>query len=209
MIDLVVVGAGGHGRELLDIVEAMNEVGSRFRIRGVVDEVGDPEGLLKRRGIPWLGDNAVLPTIEGLCAIGIGSGKAREKVAARLEEAGLEFVQLVHPTAVLGSDNRIGVGFVAAAQAQLTTNVEVGRHVHINVGATVSHDCRLGDYVTLSPGCHVSGNVTLEGGVTLGVGAVVRQGVVIGSEAIIGAGAVVVSDIPSGVTAIGIPARPV
>jgi sugar O-acyltransferase (sialic acid O-acetyltransferase NeuD family) len=138
-------------------------------------------------------------------ALGLGTPATREAVDRRL---GRPPVDLIHPAAVLGSDLRLGPGFVAAAYAQVTTNVTTGRHVHLNIAATVSHDCVLGDYVTLSPGCHVSGNVRLGHRVTLGVGAVVRQGVTIGDDAFIGAGAVVVDDIPAGVTAVGVPARP-
>jgi sugar O-acyltransferase (sialic acid O-acetyltransferase NeuD family) len=205
---VVVVGAGGHGREAIDIVEAVNRVSPTFDVLGVVDDRGDVDGLLARRGLPLLGGLDVLDGLDAAYVAGVGSGDGRRQVEVAAQAAGLAPVTLVHPTAVLGSDLRLGPGFVAAALAQVTTNVTTGRHVHLNIGATVSHDCVLDDYVTLSPGCHVSGNVRLEAGVTLGVGAVVRQGVTIGEGTFVGAGAVVVGDLPAGVTAVGVPARP-
>lgn len=205
---LVVIGAGGHGREILDIVEAVNRVEPMFELRGVVDDRGDEHGLLARRRVSLLGGVEVLSQLKGSYVIGVSDPDARRALDKQATDAGLVSATLVHPTVVLGSDLSIGPGFVAAAGAQLTTNVTVGRHVQLNIGATVSHDCELGDYVTLSPGSHVSGNVRLGAGVTLGVGAVVRQGVCIGEGTFVGAGAVVVSDLPPGVTAMGVPARP-
>lgn len=205
---VVVIGAGGHGRELLDIVEAANRVAPTFELLGVVDDRGDEDELLARRGTTLLGGLDVLAELEGSFAVGVGDPEVRRALHDRATAAGLLPATLVHPTAVLGSDLRLGPGFVGAAQAQVTTNVVTGRHVHLNIAATVSHDCVLGDYVTLSPGCHVSGNCRLGDGVTLGVGAVVRQGITIGEGVFVGAGAVVVDDLPPGTTAVGVPARP-
>lgn len=210
MIRLVVVGAGGHGRELLDIAEAMNRHSQAFVVVGVIDERGDRNGLLERRGVRALGGNDVLRTVSAdAYAIGVGSPEGRRKVDELAHLAGLAPASMIHPTAILGSDLRIGPGFVAAAHAQVTTNVQVGRQVHLNVGATVSHDCELGDYVTLSPGSHVSGNVRLGEGVTLGVGSVVKHGVSVGDRTFVGAGAAVVTDLPADVVAVGVPARPI
>lgn len=209
IIALVVIGAGGHGREMLDVVEAVNRTAPTFDLLGVVDDRGDEHGLLARRNVKVLGGLDLLPTLAACYVIGLGDPEARRQVDEQATAAGLVPATLVHPTAVLGSDLRLGPGFVAAAHAQVTTNVVTGRHVQLNVGATLSHDCMLGDYVTLSPGCHVSGNVRLGDGVTLGVGAVVRQGITIGEDTFVGAGAVVVDDLPAGTTAVGVPAKPV
>lgn len=205
---IVVIGAGGHGRETIDVIDAINAVEPTFRLVGVIDDRGDEHGFLARRNIPVLGGLDVLAQHEGSFVAAVGDPALRRTLAEAATTAGLVAATLVHPTAVFGSDLRLGDGLVAAAHSQLTTNVRTGVHVQLNIGATVSHDCVLGDYVTLSPGCHVSGNVQLGAGVTLGVGAVVRQGVSIGEGTFVGAGAVVVDDLPAGVTAVGVPARP-
>lgn len=207
--ELVVIGAGGQGRETIDIIEAINAVEPAFRLVGVVDDRRDEHGFLAQRGIAVLGGLDVLAQQEGSFVAAVGDPVLRRTLADAATTAGLAAATLVHPTAVFGSDLRIGEGLVAAAHSQITTNVTTGVHVQLNIGATVSHDCVLGDYVTLSPGCHVSGNVRLGAGVTLGVGAVVRQGVSIGEGTFVGAGAVVIDDLPARVTAIGVPAKPV
>jgi acetyltransferase-like isoleucine patch superfamily enzyme len=90
----------------------------------------------------------------------------------------------------------------------LTTNIVAGRHLHVNLNATVGHDCVIGDFVTLAPGVSISGHVTIGDGVEFGTGAVVLPGVTIGDGAMVGAGAVVTRDVEPGVTVIGMPAKP-
>lgn len=203
---LVIVGAGGHGRETLDIIEALNAVEPTYDVVGFVAEVADRERL-QRRGVPLLGDLDVLERLDAWYALAIGMPWSRRPVAAKVEALGRRAATLIHPAATLGGDNRLGEGVLLAAGSRVTTNVTLGRHTHLNVNAAVSHDCDVGDFVTLSPGALVNGNVTLEDEVFLGTGAIVVPGVRVGVRARIGAGAVVLSDVPPGVTAVGVPAR--
>ena len=204
---LVIVGAGGHGREVLDVVEAVNSRESAFRFLGFLDDDPDRQ-LLCRRGAPWLGPLDRLAEIDAGYVIGIGAGRTRRRVDLSASASGRPPIRLVHPETSMGSQVALGPGVVVAAGARLTTNVRVGRHTHLNVNTSISHDCVVGDYVTLAPGAHVSGCVTLGDGVWVGTGASIIQGVTIGADAVIGAGAAVVTDIAAGVTAVGVPARP-
>lgn len=213
MIPLVVVGAGGFGREVLDIVDAVNAVcdAPQFDLLGVVDDGPSATNLklLERRAVPYLG------TVQELTArpmpvsfvIGIAHPGHRRTIDARLTTAGHQAVNLQHPAASLGSAVSLGPGSIICAGARLTTNIALGRHVHVHVNATIGHDSALGDYASVYPQSAVSGNCSLANGTTIGANATVLQGLKVGVGAFVGAGAVVVTNVPRGAVVKGVPAR--
>ncbi len=203
---LVIIGAGGHGRETLDIVEACNAVTPSFDFLGFCAAEYEP-ALIDRRQVDVLGDVDVLQRTDAGYVIGIGTSETRRDIDAQVSAFGREAVVLAHPASSCGSDLRFAPGVILAAGARVTTNVTLGRHTHLNVNAVVSHDCEVADYVTLSPGVLVNGTVTLGEGVFLGTGAVVLPGRTVGAWARIGAGAVVTEDVAPGQTVVGVPAR--
>ncbi len=203
---LVIVGSGGHGREVLDVVEALNRSGLVFEFLGFLDDADGDQEALSRRSVKVIGRVDDLGRIRVRYVVGIGAPSVRRHIDSVATSAGVEPATLIHPLASVGSDVELGPGAILAAGARITTNVRTGRHVHLNVSATVAHDCRLGNYVSLSPGSHLSGSVTLEDGAFLGTGAVVRPGCTIGADAVVGAGAVVVHDVAPGTTVAGVPA---
>ena len=207
MRELVIVGAGGHGRETLDIVEAINAVKPTWAFAGFVDDGEIIADRLERRDASLLGTTEILANTNLHYVVGIGSPAVRAKLDEQLTAWGRTAATLIHPAATVASDNRISDGVLLAAGARVTTNVTLGRHVHLNVNAVVSHDCVIGDYTTLSPGSLVNGDVQIGTGVFLGTGAIITPGITIGDHAVIGAGAVVVNDVPPGVTVKGVPAR--
>ena len=160
-------------------------------------------------GVAWLGPTAAIVTLPPATAyvVAVADAVARETLAAQADAAGHQPVTLVHPSAVVGSDVRTSEGVVVAAHCSLTSNIAIGRHVHVDRACTVGHDAVLEDFVRLNPGAVVSGKVTMRRGSTLGTGAVTRQGVEIGAGTYVGAGAAVVSDLPRGIVAVGVPAR--
>jgi sugar O-acyltransferase (sialic acid O-acetyltransferase NeuD family) len=208
MRPLVVVGAGGFGREVLDVVEAMNAIAPTFEFAGFLDDGHVETQLLARRNAHHLGGIGLLRDLDAEYVIGIGNGVVRRRIDEAASGWGRTAAVLIHPAATVGSDVRIGQGTVVAAGVRITTNIDLGRHVHLNLNSTVGHDAVVGDYVTVNPGATVSGNVVLEDGVNLGTGCAVIQGRTIGAGTVVGAGAVVVSDLPPGVTAVGVPAKP-
>ena len=204
---LLIIGAGGHGRELLDIVEAVNAARPTFDFLGFLDDGPGPWALVGRRDASVLGPVDRLADLDAQYAIGIGSPEARCRIDEQATRSGAEAATLVHPQATAASDVRTAPGLVMAAGSRITTNVTVGRHVHLNLNATLSHDCEVGSYSVLNPGAHVNGGVGLGASVVVGSGAVVREGCRVGDGTVIGAGAVVITDLPAGVTAVGVPAR--
>ncbi len=206
---LVIIGAGGHGREVLDIVEAMNAVTPTYDFLGFLDDGINDCDELERRKARILGSAADTARLGAVYLIGIGDGRVRATLDQQLATLGCVAARAVHPAATIGADVDFGDGLVIAAGARITTNVRAGRHLHVNLNATIAHDCRLGDYVTILPGVNVSGNVALADGATLGTGAAVLPGVEVGKCAFIGAGAVVLSNVGAHLTVAGVPARPI
>ena len=139
--------------------------------------------------------------------IGICDPIVKPHIAGRLIEAGLKPATAIHPSVVMGSDCRIGPGSIVCAGVQISTNVALYEHVHLNPGVIVGHDVRIMAHVSINPGAIISGNVAVESGALVGAGAIVLQGLHVGSNTIIGAGAVVTRDVFSGLTVKGVPAR--
>jgi sugar O-acyltransferase (sialic acid O-acetyltransferase NeuD family) len=206
---IVIVGAGGHGREIFAVLAACNHPHPRYAVLGFLDD-GQPDNeRLRRLGTRWLGGCDALKEIDACYVLGVGSSSARHRVYERLSAIrGIPAPSIIHPTSWIGPDVELGLGTVVCAGVSITTNVRIGQHVHLNRGTTVGHDAVLGDFVTVAPLSAISGNVIVEDEAELGTGVCVIPGVKIGRAAVIGAAALVTRDIPSGVTAFGVPARP-
>lgn len=205
--ELVIVGAGGHGREVLDVVESL---GGRHEVVGFVDDTpldGEAAARVARRGARVVGDVAWLAADGRAYVIAIGSSAARRRIDAALGGVDRDCPVLVHASASIGSDNRFAPGVLVGSLSVVTTNVSLGRHTHVNAGCSVQHDTVVGDFVTLSPGVMVNGDVTIGDDVFVGTGAIVTRGCSVGDGAVIGAGAVVLHDVEPGVRVLGAPAR--
>lgn len=196
--NLYVVGAGGTGRETLDVAIAAG--------RPVTAFLDQHHAGREVRGLPVL-DPGEAPAGAGY-VVGIADPGVRRRLVDVLDQLGLSPVTLIHPRAVVGPETTLGPGCVVMANAHVSSTVRTGAHVQVQYNATVGHDAVLEDFVSVYPGANVGGNVHLEEDVTVASNAAVLQGLRIGRGTFVGAGAVVTSDLAGGLVVVGVPARP-
>jgi sugar O-acyltransferase (sialic acid O-acetyltransferase NeuD family) len=210
-LDLVIYGASGFAREVAVWAERATSGPHRFRLVGFIDDV-NPDRTVDGR--PVLGLAEMAAAHDAVFVVAVGDPALRERLAGGAESAGLRVAPpLVHPSVECDPAHvTLGDGSVICGGCSLTTGIEAGRHVQINLHCTVGHDVRLEDYSTLAPGVHLSGKAVIGRGAYFGTGAVTVDGdydrpLRVGEHAVIGAGAVVTRDVPASTTVVGVPAR--
>ena len=203
---LVIVGAGGFGREVASWLRGCQPLPYEWELAGFVDD--NPDGLA---GYPI--DHKVIGTVESLQAstdvavMGIGTPRTKKAMFERLQRRGIELATIVHRSCVVGHGCELGAGTVLCPGAVVTTNVRLGRCAMLNVHASVGHDVTIGDFSTLSGHCDVTGGAQIGDCVFLGTHAHVLPGVKVEDGATIGAGSSVVKRVRSGQTVFGVPAK--
>lgn len=201
---IAIIGAGGLGRELLDIAQECNDEVLGFIVHAKYGAPGTMvDGVPILGGFDWLVKHA--RQVEVIC--GVGAPHDRLRLIDEARQVGARFCTLRHPSALLGRSVQVGEGSALMHGCILTTSICVGAHVVINPGCTLGHDTMLSDFVTLSPGVHLAGNVTVGEGCNLGIGTIAIEKKTIGAWAITGAGTVIIKDVPPNVTVVGVPAR--
>jgi sugar O-acyltransferase (sialic acid O-acetyltransferase NeuD family) len=208
MKSVLIIGAGGHGREVLDIFLSLRRHGSDLEVLGFIDEGVDAGSTMC--GLPILGGFEWFEQFDRhnfgvVCAAGTPELSRRLVCSARM--LGLRFVSAISPRALISPTAEIGKGVMIFPNVVVSCGVVVGSYSTLNVASTVSHDSHIGDYCSVSPGAHLAGNVSLGRGCFVGMGCNVIQGVSVGARSVIGAGAAVIDDVPAGVTVAGVPAR--
>jgi sugar O-acyltransferase (sialic acid O-acetyltransferase NeuD family) len=212
-VPVVVVGAGGFGRETIDIIEALNyENGTdTLTLVGVLDDDPSAANLerLAAREVSYLGGIARwIETGEpAQYLLAVGNPVVRRKLVTYFDAAGRVSAGVVHPQAVIGSEVRIGRGTIICAGVQVSTNVALGDFVHLNPNATVGHDTTLGAYVSVNPAAVISGECRIEPEVLVGAGCVILAGLRVRTKSIVGAAACVVRDVSRATVVKGVPAR--
>lgn len=202
---LAILGAGGHGRVVLDILRAAGK-------HEVVAFVDSNPALNGRRvdGVAVVGGMDQLQHLKSQGVSGgivaIGDNGIRRYFAEAVAKGGLHLVNAVHPSAQIASTARLGRDVVVAAGAVVCAHCQIGDSVILNTGCIVDHESMIGTGAHVCPGVRLAGHVTVESGSFIGIGATVIQNVRVGFDAVIGAGAVVIRDVDPMTTVVGVPA---
>jgi sugar O-acyltransferase (sialic acid O-acetyltransferase NeuD family) len=203
----LVLGCGGHGRVVLDIL--MN-VGV-YDVVGFVDS--NPEFTGRRiDGVRVLGEPAELPRIRSeydadAAIVAVGNNGDRRALADHLAGLGFDLINAIHPSANLARNVTLGRNIVIAAGALVCAHCQIGDSVILNTGCIVDHESLIGTATHICPGARLAGRVTIESGAFVGIGATVVQHIRVGYEGVVGAGAVVTEDVAPMSTVVGVPAR--
>lgn len=208
MRDIAIYGAGGFGREAAWMVQEINQARDQWNLVGFFDDGHKTGNLID--GLPVLGGlrevNSYGQAID--LVIAIANPAVRKDLVSKITNKHIGFPTLIHPTVLTGAPvNRFGRGSILTAGVILTTGIDLGEFVIVNLAATVGHDAKLGAFVSIMPQCSISGSVTIGEGSLIGSGARILQGINLGKSCVVGAGAVVTKSFPDSSRLIGIPAR--
>jgi UDP-perosamine 4-acetyltransferase len=205
-MDVVIVGAGGHGKVVLDILQAAGE----HRVVGFLDADSSMAGTTIG-GVNILGNVNLLPKLKQQkvsgAVIAIGDNRVRAGYAKLLRDEGLELISAIHPSAVISPSATLGPNSVIAAGVVICAEARVGESVIANTGCVIDHECEIGAASHICPGALLAGRVRIGAGAFVGLGAKILPCLNIGENSVIGAGATVIHDVAAGVTVIGTPAR--
>lgn len=195
---LIIIGAGGHGKVIADNA-----------LRNGYENICFIDDHLKGNviGFPVIGTSEDIECLnDGKTdfIIGIGNNAIRKSIA---EKYNVNWVSIVHPSAQIAFDVKIGKGTVVMPNAVINVSSTVGEHCIINTGAIVEHDNVIKNYVHISPGAALGGTVQVGEETHIGIGATVKNNIEICPNCTIGAGAVVVKAIVEKGIYVGVPTR--
>ena len=203
MRELIIVGAGGHGLEMVWLAKRCGR-----KIKGFLDDTPEKQHT-QIMGLDVLGKvNAAIDYYDCDFIVAVGNPHSRKKIIDQyLADEKIRFTTLIDPSAIIGENIIIGDGSMICAGSILTVNVKLGQHCIININSTLSHGVDLGNFVTLAPNCSLSGDVVIHNQVEIGANAVVREKLIINESVIVGMGAVVTKNIEKNSIMVGNPAK--
>lgn len=206
MKKIIIVGAGGFGRELLWWIKDINKVEKKWEIAGFIDD--NPNALDGYDcDYPIIGSiKDWQPKDDEEFALAFGSPALKRKIVNILKNKGARFATIIHPTAMLSEFAKVGEGLIMFPNSKISCNSTIGAFVTL-LATPIGHDTTIGDFTVISGGCNIVRNVNIGKDVFLAAGVCIAQDVQIGDGAYLGLGSVVLKDVPAGATVFGNPAR--
>lgn len=201
---VIIVGAGGHAKVIIDILQQ----NKTYQIVGLIDKE-ETSGFW---GIPILGKDVNLSDLKeqenvSLAFVALGNNILRERVSQRVLEAGYKLINVISSSAMISSKIKMGTGIAVMHGAIINADTEIGNGCIVNSNSSIDHECRIGEYTHIAPGVAISGGTKIGKGCFLGTGCRVIDKVKIGDDVVVGAGGVVINDIQSRCTVVGVPAQ--
>jgi sugar O-acyltransferase (sialic acid O-acetyltransferase NeuD family) len=205
---VLILGAGGLGREMFSFAERHPECGSKWVLGGFLDD--NPNALANSgHPAPIIGSiKDYRPKPGDILLHGLGNPKFRARVVAELSGRGARFMTFIHPTAQVGRNVRLGEGVVLLAWVVLTCDIQIGAHTVFLSFSGAGHDSQTGECCQISGGCDIMGYVKLGSRVLMGSGSRILPKVQVGDDSIVGAGSVVMLRVKPGSSVFGQPAKP-
>lgn len=208
MKKIIIIGCGGHGKVIIDIILKRKLVlKEELEIIGILDDKFTKENSVSILGVPVIGKIADINKFSRdiFYVIGIGNNNIREEIAKKYFD--INYITLIHPNSVIGEDVKIGFGTVIMANAVINSGTTIGNHCILNTRSIVEHDNKLEDYVHISPGATLCGGVTIGQNTWIGAGSTIIQNILIGKNSIVGAGSTVIKNIDNFLIVMGNPAK--
>ena len=194
---MIIYGASGHAKVIIDIVKSMDKESVEFILDDDSSKTSLKDFEVQHEFTEYMSTQKVV--------IAIGNNVTRKKLTNLISNSFCD--PLIHKTAVISGDVEIGKGSVIMPNAIINSSGGIGKHCIVNSGAIVEHDSKLGDFVHISPGSIITGNVEIGEGTQIGAGSAIIPGIKIGKWVTVGAGAVIINDIPDFAIVVGNPGR--
>ena len=208
MTPLFIYGAGGFGKEVMDVARRANRAAAQWTDIYFVDDI-TPDPVRYGATVYRFADDFVQSRLsEAEFVIAVGEPAGREKLAEKLAKAGARNGRVVDTSTLVADSADLQGGTVITPLCSVSSEAHIGLHACVNTMSIVGHDVHVGDYSVISSMVNIGGGCSIGSASYLGMGALIKEGVKIGRNVIVGMGSVVYSDIPDDVIALGNPARP-